>query len=153
MANQFSSVQSLSQVRLFATPWIAMNGLSVHHHLPEFTQTHVHRVCDAIQSSHPRSSPSPPAPNPSQHQSLFLCCWKRIFSMTSAFSWRNSISICPASFCTPRPNLPVTPGVSWLPTFAFQSPIMKRTIFLVLAVKGLVVLHRTVQFQLLQHYQ
>ena len=45
-------------------------GLPVHHHLPEFTQTHVHRVCDAIQPSHPGSSPSPPAPNPSQHQSL-----------------------------------------------------------------------------------
>ena len=46
-------------------------GLPVHHHLPEFTQTHVHRVGDAIQPSHPLSSPSPPAPNPSQHQSLF----------------------------------------------------------------------------------
>ena len=46
-------------------------GLPVHHHLPESTQTHVHRVDDAIQSSHPLSSPSPPAPNPSQHQSLF----------------------------------------------------------------------------------
>ena len=46
-------------------------GLPVHHHLPEFTQTHAHRVCDAIQPSHPRSSPCPPAPNPSQHQSLF----------------------------------------------------------------------------------
>ena len=46
-------------------------GLPVHHHLPEFTQTHVHRVSDAIQPSQPLSSPSPPAPNPSQHQSLF----------------------------------------------------------------------------------
>ena len=46
-------------------------GLPVHHHLPEFTQTHIHRVRDAIQPSHPWSSPSPPAPNPSQHQSLF----------------------------------------------------------------------------------
>ena len=46
-------------------------GLPVHHQLPEFTQTHVHRVTDAIQPSHPLSSPSPPAPNPSQHQSLF----------------------------------------------------------------------------------
>ena len=46
-------------------------GLPVHHHLPEFTQTHVHRVGDAIQPSYPRSSPTPPAPNPSQHQSLF----------------------------------------------------------------------------------
>ena len=72
--------------------------------------------------------------------------------MTSAFSWQNSISLCPASFCTSRPNLPVTPGVSWLPTFAFQSPIMKRTSFWVLVLKGLVGLHRTIQLQLLQHY-
>ena len=41
------------------------------HHLPEFTQTHIHPVRDAIQPSHPRSSPSPPVPNPSQHQGLF----------------------------------------------------------------------------------
>ena len=49
----------------------SMPGLPVHHQLPELTQTHVHRVSDAIQPSHPLSSPSPPAPNPSQHQSLF----------------------------------------------------------------------------------
>ena len=46
-------------------------GVLVHHQLPEFTQTHIQRVRDAIQPSNPRSSPSPPAPNPSQHQSLF----------------------------------------------------------------------------------
>ena len=46
-------------------------GLPVHHQLPEFTQTHSHRVRDAIQPSHPLSSSSPPAPNPSQHQGLF----------------------------------------------------------------------------------
>ena len=46
-------------------------GLPAHHQLPEFTETHVHRVSDAIQPSHPLSSPSPPAPNPSQCQSLF----------------------------------------------------------------------------------
>ena len=46
-------------------------GLPVHHQLPEFTQTHVHPVGDGIQPSHPLSSPSPPAPKPSQHQSLF----------------------------------------------------------------------------------
>ena len=46
-------------------------GLPVHHQLPEFTQTHVHRVSDAIQPSHPLLSPSPPAPNPCQHQGLF----------------------------------------------------------------------------------
>ena len=49
----------------------SMPGLPVHHQLPVFTQTHVHRVSDAIQPSHPLSSPSPPAPNPSQHQGLF----------------------------------------------------------------------------------
>ena len=48
-----------------------MPGLTVHHQIPEFTETHVHRVSDAIQPSHPLSSPSPPAPNPSQHHSLF----------------------------------------------------------------------------------
>ena len=46
-------------------------GFPVHHQLPEFTQTHVHQVGDAIQPSHPLSSPSPPAPNPSQRQGLF----------------------------------------------------------------------------------
>ena len=45
--------------------------------------------------------------------------------MSSSFSWQNSISLCPASFCTPRPNWPVTLGIFWLPTFAFQSPMMK----------------------------
>ena len=49
----------------------SMPGLPVHHKLPEFTQTHIHRIGDAIQPSHPLSSPSPPAPNPSQHQGLF----------------------------------------------------------------------------------
>ena len=48
----------------------SMSGLPVHHHLLEFTQTRVHQVGDAIQPSHPLSSPSPPAPNPSQHQSF-----------------------------------------------------------------------------------
>ena len=48
-------------------------GLPVHHQLLEFTQTHVHQVSDAIQPSHPLSSSSPPAPNPSQHQGLFQC--------------------------------------------------------------------------------
>ena len=75
-----------------------------------------------------------------------------MFAMTSAFSWQNSISLCPASSRT-LTNLPVTPGVSWLPTFAFQSPIMKRTsFFLGVSSKGLVGLHRTIQLQVLQHY-
>ena len=61
------------------------------------------------------------------------------------------VSLCTASFCTSRPSLPVTPGISWLPTFAFQSPIMKTTSFLVLVLEDLTGLHRTVQLQLLQH--
>ena len=67
---QFSSV-SLSCLTLCDPMNRSMLGLPVHHQLPEFTQTHIHRVGDAIQPSHPLSSPSPPAPNPSQHQSLF----------------------------------------------------------------------------------
>ena len=67
------------------------------------------------------------------------------------YSLYKTVSLCPASFCLPRPNLPVAPGVSWLPSFAFQSPIFKRTSFWVLVLKGLVGLHRTVQLQLLQH--
>ena len=70
-----SSVQFGSVTQLCPTLCDPMNhsmpGLPVHHQLPEFTQTHIHRVSDAIQPSHPLSSPSPPAPNPSQHQSLF----------------------------------------------------------------------------------
>ena len=66
-----------------------------------------------------------------------------------------SVSLCPASFCTPRPNLPITPGISRLPTFAFQSPMMKRTFFFfgggVLVLEDLVDHHKTVQLQLLQH--
>ena len=52
---------------------------------------------------------------------VFSCVGKRVFVMTSVFSWQNSISLYPVSFRIPRPNLPVTPGVSRLPTFAFQS--------------------------------
>ena len=72
----FSSVQSRPTVcdpMNRSTP-----GLPVHHQLPEFTQTHVHRVRDAIQPSHPLWSPSPPAPNPSQHQS---------FPVSQLFAW------------------------------------------------------------------
>ena len=70
-----SSVQFSSVARSCPTLCDPMNrstpGLPVHHQLPEFTETHVHRVSDAIQPSHPLSSLSPPALNPSQHQGLF----------------------------------------------------------------------------------
>ena len=68
--NQFSSVAQ-SCPTLYNPMNCSTPGLPVHHQLPEFAQTHVHRVGDAIQPSHPLSSPSPPAPNPSQHQNLF----------------------------------------------------------------------------------
>ena len=76
---QFGSVQSLSRVRLFETPWTATHQacLSITQ-TPEFTQTHVHWVGDAIRPSHPLSSSSPPAPNPSQHES---------FPMSQLFAW------------------------------------------------------------------
>ena len=72
----FYSFQFISVTQSCLTICDPMNcstpGLPVHHQLPEFTQTHVHQVGDAIQPSHPLSSPSPPAPNPSQHQGLLL---------------------------------------------------------------------------------
>ena len=71
----FASVQFSSVTQLCPTLCDHMNhstpGLPVHHQLPEFTETHIHRVSDAIQPSHPLSSPSPPAPKLSQHQGLF----------------------------------------------------------------------------------
>ena len=67
---QFSSVAQ-SCLTLCDPMNHSMPGLPVHHQLLEFTQIHVHQVSDAIQPSHPRSSPSPPAPSPSQHQILF----------------------------------------------------------------------------------
>ena len=91
VTTNLSSVQFSSVAQLCPTLCYPMNrstpGLPVHHQLLEFTQTHVHRVCDAIQPSHPLSAPSPPAPNPSQHQSLFnestLCMrWPKYWSFS-----------------------------------------------------------------------
>ena len=67
----FSSVQFTSVAQSCPTLCNPMPSLPVHHHLPEFTQTHIHRVSDVIQPSHPLLSPSLPAPSPSQNQSLF----------------------------------------------------------------------------------
>ena len=72
---QYRKIQFSSVTQSCPTLCNPMNcstpGLAVHHQLPEFNQTHVHRVGDAIRPSHPLLSPSPPAPYPSQHQSLF----------------------------------------------------------------------------------
>ena len=93
----FSSVQFSSVAQSCPTLCDPMNcsmpGLPVHHQLPEFTQTHVHRVGDAIQPSHPLSSPSPPAPNPPSI---------RVFSNESTLRmrwpkyWSFSFSIIPS---------------------------------------------------------
>ena len=69
----------------------SMPGLPVHHRLPELTQTHIHRVSDALQPSHPLSSPSTPAPNPSQHQGLFQ--WVNFLPKY----WSCSFSISPSN--------------------------------------------------------
>ena len=82
----------------------SMPGLPVHHQLLEFTQTHVHRVSDAIQPSHPLSSPSPPAPNPSyfianrwgnngNSERLFLWAPKSLQMVTSAMKLKDAYSL------------------------------------------------------------
>ena len=91
-------------------------GLPVHHHPPEFTQTHVHRVRDAIQPSHPLSSPSPPAPNPSQHQRLFQ--WVNSLHEV-AKDWSFSISIIPSK---EHPGL-ISFRMDWLDLLAVQGTL------------------------------
>ena len=59
--------------------------------------------------------------------SCLLGSWKRLFALTNTFSWKNSISLCSASFCAPGSNLPAILGISRLATFASQAPMMKRT--------------------------
>ena len=83
----------LSRVRLCSPINCSTPGLPVHHELPEFTKTHVHEVSDAIQPSHPLSFPSPPAPNPSQHQSLSK---ESTLHMRWPKYWSFSFSIIPS---------------------------------------------------------
>ena len=95
---QVTSVQFSSVAQWCPTFCDPMNnstpGLPVHHQLPEFTQTHVHRVSDAIQPSHPLSSPSP-SPNPSQHQGLFQ--WVLFTSGDQSIGVSASASVLPMS--------------------------------------------------------
>ena len=85
-------------------------GLPVHHKLPEFTQPHVHRVGDAIQPSHPLSSPSPPAPNPSQHQGLFQY-WSFSFSFSPSNEHQDwyPLGWTGGSLCSPRDSQESSP--------------------------------------------
>ena len=117
--HQFSSVQScptLCDPMNRSTP-----GLPVHHQLLEFTQTHVHRVGDPIQPSHLLWSPSPPAPNPSQHQGLFA--WGGQNTGVSASAWvlpKNTQDWSPLGWTV---GSPCTPGDSQesSPTPQFKS--------------------------------
>ena len=91
-------------------------GLPVHHQLPESNQTHVHGVDDAIQPSHPLSSPSPPAPNFSQHQSLFQ--WVNSSHEVAKY-WSFSFSIIPSK---EHPGL-ISFRLDWLDLLAVQGTL------------------------------
>ena len=122
----FSFGQNTSHLQVFSsvaqscpTLWDPMNrstpGPPVHHQLPEFTQTHAHRVGDAIQPSHPLSSPSPPAPNPSQHQGPFQ--WVKSFQTPPIYSIF-SYSLQPVTFAlSSEPSCAISFG-----TYIFPYP-------------------------------
>ena len=112
---QFSSVAQ-SCLTLCDPMNHSMPGLPVHHQLPEFTQTHVHRVSDTIQPSHPQSSPSPPDPSPSQHQSLFQ--WARSSHEVAKY-WNFSFSIIPSKEI---PGL-ISFRMDWLDLLAVQGTL------------------------------
>ena len=117
---QFSSFQFSSVIQLCPTLCDPMNrsmpGLPVYHHLPEFTQTHVHRVGDAIQPTHSLSSLFPPAPNPSQHQGLFN---ESILHMRWPKYWSFSFSIIPSK---EHPGL-ISFSMDWLDLLAVQGTL------------------------------
>ena len=92
-------------------------GLPVHHQLPEFTQTHAHRVGDAIQPSHPLSSPSPPALNLVQHQGFFSN--ESVLRITWPKYWSFSFNISPSH---EHPGL-VSFRMDWLDLLAVQGTL------------------------------
>ena len=91
-------------------------GLPVHHQLPEFTQTHVHQVGDAIQPSHPLSSPSPPAPNP---PSIKVFSNESTLRMRWPKYWSFSFSISPSK---EHPGL-ISFRMDWLDPLAVQGTL------------------------------
>ena len=117
---KFSSVQFSSVTQLCLTLRDPMNhstpGLPVHHQLPEFIQTHVHQVSDAIQPSHPLWSPSPPAPSPSQHQGLFH---ESTLHMKWPKYWSFSFNISPSN---ENPGL-ISFRMDWLDLLAVQGTL------------------------------
>ena len=120
LQKSFSSVQFSSVAQLCPTLCDPMNrstpGLPVPHQLPEFTETHVHRVSDAIQPFHPLLSPSPPAPNPSQHQSFSN---ESTLRMRWPKYWSFSFSITPSK---EHPGL-ISFRMDWLDLLAVQGTL------------------------------
>ena len=117
--NQFSSV-AWSCPTLCDPTKRSMPGLPVHHQLPEFTQTHVNWVGDAIQSSHPLLSPSPPALNTSQHQS---------FQMSQVFtSGGRSIGVSALASVLPMNTKDWSP-LEWTGWISLESKGLSRVFF------------------------
>ena len=118
----------------------SMPGLPARHQLPEFTQTHVHGVSDAIQPSHPLSSPSPPVPSPSQHQSLFQ--W--VFS-----TWGGqSIGVSASASFLPK-NTQVWSPLEWTGWISLQSSCsLLQGIFLTQGLNPGLLHHRQILYQL-----
>ena len=111
-----SSVQSLSRVQLCEPMNRSTPVLPVHHQLLEFTQTHIHQVGDAIQPSHPPSSPSPPAFNLSQHQRLLN---ESALHIRWPKFWSFSVNINPSN---EHPGL-ICFRMDWLDFFAVQGTL------------------------------
>ena len=108
---QFSSIAE-SCLTLCDPMDCSMPGFPVHHQLPEFSQTHIHRVRDAIQPPHPLLSPSPPALNPSQHESL---------PMSQPFAWGSqSIGVSALASFLPKKSQGWSPS-EWTGWIALQS--------------------------------
>ena len=119
---QLSSVQfSRSVVRLCDPMNRSTPGLPVHHQLLEFTQTHIHRVSDAIQPSHPLSSPSPPAP-----QSLPA---SESFPMSQLFSWGGQGTGVSASVSFPPKKFQGWSPSEWTSWISLQSKVLSRVFF------------------------
>ena len=130
--HQFSSVQLLSRVRLCDPVNHSTPGLCVHHQLPESTQAHVHCVGDAIQPSHPLSSPSPPALNLSQHQGLFS---ESALHIRWPKYWSFSFNISPSN---EHPGL-ISFRMDWLDLLAVQGTFKS------------LLQHHTLKASILQH--
>ena len=106
-------------------------GLPVHHQLPEFTQTHVHRVSDAIQPSHPLSSPSPPAPNPPSirvfsNESTLRVRWPKYWSFSFSVTPSKEIPGLIPFRSHSRPWSSPTQGKAALPSAQISSLRMDR---------------------------